>query len=338
VDRNADQIHYLQGPNLNVIDRRTRRIVATADYSDLPCPPTAPPYDRRFSDWIPLPSHTGLPERGQILAIYCQTLVVINARTLSVIRPLLTATPEEVVEGMSASSDGKLVVAMVGRPVPNAPVETRRAVFFDTATWEKVEEWPLDRWISQLSANGSLAVIPIFVPSGTQDGTCGFQVREVSSGKIAYEWLEKYRRKYDPCPDFVGLVPGSEGLVVAYVDRSYVLWDLVKGAKVREFAADNYLSLLPIVSPDGRLLISTFDNDPEDGEYKQDFIIWEIPSGRLLYESPRRRWTIFEKIAWMWKDFSVVLHGISDDGRFMLVERGETSLHIYEIVPSAAKE
>jgi WD40 repeat protein len=132
------------------------------------------------------------------------------------------------------------------------------------------------------------------------------------------------------CPDYPAFIPGSRQ-IAAYTDpHTIVIWDSEKNKPIREFKSNRPIGQF-LVSPDGTLLVAAVANDPQDTpDYNQDFIIWDISTGAVAYESPKVKWNPMEKLSSAFSKSGLQLNGFSSDGRCLLVTRHKR-LTIYEV-------
>lgn len=339
----GDRIFYYSGPNLQVVDVRTGRVVAKADYSYLPCPglelhawPWFLPGSKELRNLVLVPG------TGQILGIYCGSLLLIDEDTLQIIKQL-ARQPEERVGGVVVLADGlRAAITLHGDSDPEK--YHIRLTFFDIPSWtETGESWPVpvDAGGPTFSDDGNFMVLDRTIRLSDTLGRCGLEVREVPSGRLYAEWWPSklwsspggsgFIVRDRGCPRQARFVPGKKVLVAAAFGESIVIWDLEKRQVVNELQAGRPVNHF-LISPDGSLLIATFINDPEiPPDYKQDFIAWDLDSGLVAFESPKKQWSLFEKFFEPFLKRDLVLSDFSQDGRYLLVRRYKR-LIIYEVV------
>jgi len=328
----GDRIHFLSGPILQVIDRANRRVVAKTDYSHLECPDP-----KEFYAWLILPS-----ER-EILANYCTSLLVIDGRSFKVAKSIFQQSAREGVAGVELSPDGfRAAVVIQG---PSEAGTYRRIVFFDTRTWTEEKSWSVNASGLAFSQDGRLLVYEKTRLLSDTEARCGIEVREVDSGKTYSEWWPTRKWRSSPtgvsfivddpgCPSQPVFLPGRKNLIAAALGESVVIWDVEKRQVVKELRGDRRIGEF-LISPDGNLLIADVATDPDmPPPYKQDFTAWDIHSGSIVYESPKRKWTLIEGFLEPWLRTDLVLNGFSSDGRYLLVTRHKR-ITLYEVVPAS---
>lgn len=325
----GDQIHFLSGPILQVIDRATHRVIAKTDYSGLPC--TGP---KEFRAW------EILPERKQIVAAYCnRLLLVIDSYSFKVERQL-GWLPHEYVGVRAVSPDGlRAVIEVYGTDQTGFH---SRVVFFDTRTWTEEKSWTADAQGLAFSDDGTLLVFQQHRLLSDTEARCGIEVREVGTGKVYSDWWPTRKWRSSPtalgfvvddpgCPNSPVFLPGRKDQIAAGFPMSITIWDFEKRDVIREFKSERPIGQF-VVSPDGTLLIADVANIPERTPgYKQDFIVWDIDSGKVVYESSREDWSLLEKLRSPFLRTELFLSGFSADGKYLLTTRHKR-ITLYEII------
>lgn len=344
----GDRIFYYSGPTLQVVDVGTGRVVAKSDYSYLPCPglklhawPWFLPGSKELRNLLVVPG------TGQILGIYCGSLLLIDEDTLQILKQL-TRQPEEQVGGLGVLADS-LRAAIIFHGGSDPQKFHRRLVFLDIPSWtETGQSWPVpvDAGGPTFNDDGTLMILDRTIRLSDTQGRCGLEVREVPSGRVYAEWWPSqlwlspgssgFIAGDRGCPRQARFVPGKKGLVAAAFGESIVIWDLEKRQVVIELQAGRPVADF-LISPDGGLLIATLSNDPEILEDKQDFLAWDLDSGLVVFESPKKKWSLFKKFFEPLLKTDLVLSDFSQDGRYLLVRRYKR-LVIYEVVrPSSPR-
>ncbi len=315
LDPEGDTIYLLQGSEVQAIDWKSGRTVASTSYRNLRC-----------ASAVKLGGWHFVPGRSEILAAYCGSLYLIDRDTLKVKKQLVG---ELASGGLAISPDGQWVAVSISR---GSKAEFRYYVYlFDTANWDIAQRWFVDADGLSFSSDGKLLAIGRSRANEKKwVVSCGVEVYQVPSGQLYAEW---WRDKKDICfRDPVFVVGNPDSLVtLGSSTEELIMWD-VKDRTIRMRLKSQRPISGFLVSPDGSWLIANVSNDPEDTpEYNQDFVVWDLSSGAVLYDSPKIKWSPFAKLIDLWSRAALQLNSLSRDGKYLLVTKYK-QLILYEIV------
>jgi hypothetical protein len=346
----ADRIFYPEVRTLQLIMVPTGKIAAQADYSRLPCADT-------LGEWWPKVEVTLLPARQQILVEYCYSLFLADWSSLEILRQIPVGEEGEQILRVNVLPGEQRVAVVVFKnyEIPGPKRHVQRIVILDTETWTELDSWvrdPDSRGFT-VSPDGRLLV----EAREPTEFTCAIQVRELNSRKLLAEW--RFDRRGDPvdpgkrigfCPTFASFIPGRKAeLVVNLADGRLVIWNFEDGRITRVLRAPLSFGGLWLISPDGSFVIVNVSDDPQDSpEYYQEFIAWDLESGSVIYESPKLKWSFWDKLAFFsmgrivltrnfYKKAGVELNNFSADGRYLLASYYDR-LIMYEVVRPAATQ
>lgn len=326
LDPAGNKVFLLQGSRLQVINWRQKRIVASRRYAESYC--QGDPY---FYGWHFIPNHS------QILAVYCGSLFLVDGESFDFVKRLISGPPDYVV-ALTVSPDGKRAAIATYRP-PSRGGPRSQILVLQTTSWHLAKRWDIESSSLAFSNDGELlAITRTLVDDRKRLLKCGVEIRHVDSGELYSEW---WRGAQEGCLDSPRFVPDHPELVATNRARSFdvftlELWDWKSGQLVREIPFEHRSRGGALFSPDWRWAIGTAVDDPQDSpEFIQDFIVWDVSSGKIIYQTPKTHWTSIPAPNRV-PHGSLELASISSDGRFLLVVRYEQVL-VYEIVGTSGK-
>ena len=329
----GDAIYVLQGSELEVVYWKEKETSPVVSYADLPCE----------WNWPHLHGWAFMPHRSEIVAGYCGALYLIDSTTLAVKKELLRGPPNSV-SNYVISPDGNTVAVSTVTMGQGAPYYV---YLIDTEKYEVISRWPIEggHWGHlAFSADGKLlAVNRDLVNTKERTRRTGIEVRRIPFGELHSEWWRDKRDGFLSAPRFV---PGHPDLVATDVKLSFSpfiidFWEIDTGRLVKRvpFELDGCPQLF---SPDWTWAVGAHVDDPDDTDYTQEFIICDPMTGDVLYESPRKKWSIFQHLAfvfgihWAWVPRAVHrLADLSSDGKYLLVIK-HNRLELYEIIQHQA--
>lgn len=323
-------VYLIQGAKLEVIDWRSNSVIRRATYSDLTCPWA----DGKLYGW------EFVPGSGKVVANFCGSLYLIDDTTLKVERRLYHSPPE-FVNMFTVSADGKILAASTMTYGQGAPYDF---VIFDMATYEIVNRWNIDADGFVSNPEGTLlAVVRDVVNDKKRIVQTGIEVRRVPSGELYSKWWSE--SGHPPSVGQLSFVPGSENLLAANVIESFKpymtwFWDVTSGRLVKKVVHEHnpdWNGCPQIFVPDWGWAIGSHVDDPQDTDYVQEFIICDPWTGELLYESKKKKWTVFDHLAFAFGNVSLwgprATHSLVDlsrNGKYLLVSKYK-HIAIYEI-------
>ncbi len=281
----GDLIYLLYRDVVKVLDVRTTQEVAQRSFRDLPCKEAGVKVQRL--GW-PL-SMTSLTFSEKAVVNYCGSLYRVNSRSLEIERQLVDA--ETGIARRVHVVPNRDLIAVAVQGTHTGQYETR---FLSPTSGELAATWPMYEHFLRFSPDGKLAVVGRPVsddPAWT--GGC-LQVRSVPDGRI--HLALKCQSAYSP----VGfLPPDGARLAAAHAERGYrvgwVIFAVADGRLLQRIQFESrYHSLL--VAPDWSYAISSLSDDPGDTDVTQEFIVWDPMTGRILYQSPKKKYTILDKL------------------------------------------
>lgn len=325
LDPKSEAIYLFSGPELRVIDWKTGQVLVSRSYSNLPCDG-----EKEFHAW------EFFPEQSQIVASYCSSLLLIDQNTLDVRKTLFRQPREEEeddkktwVSGMAISRNGEMVVVLLYTP-GRSSLSTQVTVL-DPKTWEVIDSWFTDHWGVALSSDGQL--LTVYRRIEDQQGRfvkCGLEVHRLPAGELHSEWW--YGNKKN-CPSRPQFIPGDLHLLTTRKlgENKITLWDVNRGETTRVIESPRPIMHL-LFSPDGKWVVADVSNDPQDTpKYSQDFIVWDLSSGTILYESRKKKWSLWAQLRGYTPRAGFALNDISKDGRYLLVTKYK-HLILYEVL------
>jgi hypothetical protein len=209
----------------------------------------------------------------------------------------------------------------------------REVAVFDTKNWEIIAKFPIDADGLSFSHDGRLlAIAEVKTDERKRVVACGIQIREIPSGALVSEWWKEVR---DACPKEPVFLDGEPPLLLALDSggSEIRIWDAKEGTLRRQIRSPRPITGF-LVSPHGDWVITNVSNDPQDTpDNAQDFVVWDLRSGAILYESPKEPWRPLEKLFDAMARSALRLNSLSADGRLLLVTRHK-KLVVYEILRS----
>ncbi len=166
---------------------------------------------------------------------------------------------------------------------------------------------------SRLIRRGELPCVITFydIPSGKELSTVTLQL----NGKR--------------CPIPPEFVPHREGILAGRDFHAITFWDLRSGKLIREIAEDRWIRGMAF-SPDGKWVFApVFWGSRDILVEQQDFKIWDVESGAVVYATPLR-------VSRPWEN-TIPSGRFSSDGRYLAVEDND-GITLYEITPDSAGE
>ncbi len=317
LDLNGETIYLLQASEVQVIDWKTGRTVGSASFANLPC-----------ESAVGLQGWDFVPGRPDILASYCGSLFLVDRERLQIKKQLLRAPPDNL-NGLAVSPDGRWVAVSAYSPTELEPKHS--ISLFNTANWEVVQKWPVHARALSFGSDGKLlAMGRTRADEQKQVIACGIEVRHIPSGEVYAEW---WRDKQDICFRDPVFVPGDTNSLVtlASSDSEFIVWDVKQGTIAKRITSERPISGF-LISPDGTWLMANVSNDPEDTpEYNQDFVVWDLSSGAVLYESPRIKWSPLARLIDSWSQAALQFNDLSSNGKYLLATRYKR-LVVYEVI------
>ena len=159
---------------------------------------------------------------------------------------------------------------------------------------------------------------------------------EVPSGKVAKQWRADvgteacYTSGVTSYP-FLPPIPGQTGYrqiaKTSWTASPYTVFDVWNGKVLYEFQDPDVDSLLgnPSVSSDGRYLVEAASDDPQDSKWSRDFIIWDVETGKIVFQTPKYR------SIWGPEGIGKEVHAqFSSEGNYLIVVIGR-SIEIYKV-------
>ena len=319
----ADSIYLFVGPEIQVISRKTGTVVASASFAKFPCDGA-----REFYAW------EFLPNRSEVVANYCMSLFLVNLDTLEVTKTLFRRPGKKEeedkktwVRNLAISRDGRTVVVLLftpGRPGPRNQVTG-----LDPETWEVVGSWLTDHMGVALSSDGRLLAVNRRIANKEKGFVkCGVEVRRLPAGGLYSDWWFDKKKN---CPSWPVFTPGNSRLLTTQDGRKITVWDVNQGKAVKVIENPRPIMHL-LFSPDGKWVVADVSNDPQDTpKYSQDFVVWDLSSGTILYESRKKKWSLWAQLRGYTPRAGFALNDISKDGKYLLVTKYK-HLILYEVL------
>lgn len=262
-----------------------------------------------------------VPNTSYALLGYCLSLWAVDLETMRPVKRIL-AGDARVFRSLAHSS-----VSGVTAILSNLPDgEDFRIEIFDHKSWTRIAAWEANDVYFLAGFTPDEDLVATFERgAGIITETCGMIMYEVPSGKQLSRWEVVARD--EPCPLVPKRIPRSEHLAVSAElgDRSLKIWDVKTGRVTQRIQHDGYVYPPFDVSPNGRWLAARVANDPRETFVNQDFKIWDLATGQVVYESA--------KYLQLWHPLlGVPPHGIifSVDGKYLLVHK-YSKIQIYKL-------
>jgi hypothetical protein len=249
---------------------------------------------------------------------------------------ILETTTLESERRMQARRYGEgFVFSPTGRIALVSTYDEQRKTFHkalhEVQSWKEISSWDLPGQDEVFSQDGRYMIARLI---REEDGRphvaeCGLAFYEVSTGKLASEWLVDPRghRQESTCWRADNLIPNTAYLALDRIlGKGLAVVDLWFGKVIYELEhPDVAIETRPEVSPDGRYVVVGGWNDPEDEEWSRDFIIWNLKTRRIVHQAPRYR------SVWGRNTFGrEVYPRFSYDGSYLIVAR-EDSVDLWRI-------
>lgn len=179
---------------------------------------------------------------------------------------------------LHVARDGRFVVVV--KPVPRDKATTATVV--ETTKWTTVRSITIpDRGVFLTPDNKYIAVGQFVWRDDAK--RCLMSFFEVETGKLVS--VTDFLQRSQDCPGYAAFFhPTSPSTLISdRFSKEVVFWDSESGLVLKTIS-EPYRLQKPAISPDGRLLYgSVRERDPR---MLRDFKIWDVESGRVVYESP----------------------------------------------------
>jgi len=318
-DATGEMIHLIEPgqSRVRVIDWRKGQEVLARQYSGIPCADPTPGM-RAIREWEPLST-------GLIFMRYCGSFYFLDSHTLDVKYKLEKG--EEGFVGVAFSPNGKHMAVVVA----DANWENRRIRVYELDTLTRIAEWPVTHWAEfpTFTLDGKYLVSKVveLKPHTPDQGVLERKACRVLSWRTD-TWELATQKDYDPsaspkgggyardCPGTIYAIPGR---IDAFLDASFEqlrIRNLRTGEVERTIRADRVL-VRTAISHSGRWVAAGVHNDLfETPEYAQDFSIWDLQTGKLVYQPKKIPWFSLPRASYFTLSWS-------PDDRYLLVTRFE---------------
>jgi len=312
------------------IDWRSGKQTREVDFSELPC-------DRgyfaemwkkikdaeRIGSWWPIPG-TPYASMG-----YCGSQYIVDTRTLRIVRDLSDFRQE----GGWTSFDflPKSGFVLVRRGLPQENVVPSELYRFDT--WELVRKWDYSKNSRLLLSQDEKYAFYLNEHKGPdgKPGGCEVSVEELTTGHP----IEKWQLQEGPpdCPLALRFWGSSSDIVVDWTTSAHVvvsLRNIRTGKVLRTIRLEGAFPKSTDISPDGKYVVAGAWNDPQDSPVSQDFKIWDLGTGEVVYETTKYR------SVWGSRTHGREVHpSFSYDGKYLILVK-ERSVELLQINSSAS--
>jgi len=264
---------------LRILNWGTDKVVREADYSQWNCGSD----NISVWDWV--------QGRPYIHLRYCRSEYLLDATSLAVVRRI--GDVHRSGEGAVFSATGDVVLVST---FDVAEGKLKRALH-RVADWSKIGNWDHPGVGPAFTLDGRYIVVedvrsgPWKGPTSTVNRVleCGLSVYEVATGNRLAHWMTS--------PDEGQCLGGSLVFVphtrYHIIDQapghSFSVRELFTGEVLFDLPSELRPSTAPSISPDGQLVVAGAWDDPEDSTWSRDFIIWDLRTREVVYQTPRYR-------------------------------------------------
>jgi hypothetical protein len=258
----------------------------------------------------------------------CGVHYVLDSETLEIERKMLG---EKWHEGFIFSPTGNMVL------VSEYDEEQKafRRVLREFPSWTEIGPWNSPGQAERFTDDGRYLVARLSRSHESKPIAveCGLAFYEIPTGKLATKWLvDPQKVKYCGGASPI-LIPKSPYLAVDLVlARGLVVADLWTGTVVYELEVpDVSIQTVPNLSPNGRYVVAGGWDDPQDKDWSRDFVIWDLETRKIVYQTPKYRSVWGRNTAGR-----EVYPRFSDDGKYLIIveERG-VELHRISLTSTA---
>lgn len=288
---------------------------------DLPCAESVPPF---------MGLHF-VPDTSYGLVRHCHSLYVVDLENRRVVKQLLDGQ-KRVLRSVSTCPQCEYVAVYSNRPDGT----DYKVELFDRHTWRVHTAWAADISELQFTPDGRYLVANFFrgkpgEPPDLFADLCGMEILDPLSGAKVSGWSRNAQTETCPHSTF-RLIPDTEYLAISdeLSSRSIPVWDVKSGTIVRRILnnQDGRVSAPLAVSPGGEWVVARVADDPVEVLFNQDFKVWNMKTGHLVYESPRYLQLFSPRLG-----VPPVSFQFSPDGQYLLVNKYD-HIRIYELRPS----
>lgn len=289
---------------VEVINWKFGKTIEVREYARLTCKPDGKPQKGEIDAWVPLQGGAG------IILGHCSSLYMLDAASLE-IRYKLADAEHEGVGQFAVDPDTNLLAVRV----TDIGGGHERIRVYELRTGTTRVELPVQ---------GSVGAL-VYTPDGN------FLLSEIMEQDPREPWppqctlISWSTRTWAPvdkkklCPATIHFIPGRDQVFVERLHEELRIQDLKTGATLRSITADRGV-YSPQLFNNGHWIVASVANDPHDApEYAQDFRIWDLDSGVILYESPKRKWPKIPRSDYV----PYVQLNLSADDRYLLVTKFE---------------
>ena len=168
-------------------------------------------------------------------------------------------------------------------------------------------------------------------PRGGKGRTCGVEFRDISSGKIFFNW-DMNEKLYFECPAEKAFLPGTDYNFVSLPgmgSHRISFWDARNGTLLRQIKDKRDIGFGGNwrLSANGQWIVGSKRNLPKYVRRQQDFKIWEVGTGKVVYETAKTRRMYPVGTNFIWGNYLEFSH----DSRYLLQVKFK-ELTIYEII------
>lgn len=321
------RVFLLWEKDVVVLEWRTKRKLATVSFAHLPCITTSS-FNIQF-----------IAGRDQLVALYCNVLYLLDSQSLVISREIFSAKQSEILEFVAAPN-GKVVAVVTA---PDRAAHSVTFLILDTVRWDVVAKWGVSRYASglQFGPDSDLLAFEWSEDDGQKFTVrTGVEVRRVLTGELYSQWWRDHKDGYV----YIGSprwVPGFPNWVATDRSQSFApfsidIWDVHTGKHVRNIPYLEVFRESICFAPDWSYAVGSVADDPEDTRFTQEFLVWEPFSGKLFYQSPKRKYLFFDHLAFRlsggaWAPRAVFyIVDISQDSKHLLVIKRK-SIAVYKV-------
>ncbi len=128
------KVFLLREKEVVVLDWGTKRKLASVSFAQQPC------------SWSSQVAIEFVPGRGQLVALFCNVLYLLESQSLVISREIFSAKQSEILD-FAATPNGS-VVALV--TAADRAAQSVTFLILDTARWEMVGKWSVSRYAREL--------------------------------------------------------------------------------------------------------------------------------------------------------------------------------------------
>jgi len=322
-------------PRVHVVNLDNGQLLATHEFSSLACPLLSSNNGQKHAR----------EEHGELVGAweqvpgtawahmeYCGSRYLVDMDKLEIARIVVDGNVER--GGVILSRSGNRVLVSTTRL--DTGVSTTR--LYAAGTWDLLQEWDTRLGgAAAVSPDGKRVILLQLRLGESRKDTlrCAIEVRELPTLRLISAWDSgSADGNSDACPlplTLIGEFGGTflESALLPHprtgVNAGFRIRRTETGEIVQTIQDEITIATTPSFSPDGRFAVAGAWDDPQDNAWSQDFKIWDVRTGLVIYETQKYR-SVWGKRT----RGREVYPSFSSDGRYLLVVYDD-HIEVYEL-------